>query len=335
MAYPAKLVNLSALLAKSEATYGTAVAVTSSADGQLLALSDRYPGLFTASYAYDGVVGVSPGNLGMLKRVPAVGRTAAGAIPMRAKGAGTTYAATALPNIHTMLKLSGFDSTLNLGTYTYTPTPESTTYSSATMEAYKRGEKWTLRGVLGSWGFDIGSPGIPLHTFDVMGLLDAAIVDAAMIAPTYPTLSTSEPIAAGLALTIGSYITPVVKSASFKMNRQLEPRLDLTSADAHTGFSPAGYDPEFRVTVESSALVYPTASGGFDPYKMRLNAEQIAVSMTVGSTPYNRYTISMPQSQLKDFTFSNEGPVATTELVFQCNNSSPIVQNDSISVVFN
>ena len=336
MGYPAKLLNTKALLAKLEATYGTAIAVTSTADGQLLALGDRTQAIVTPNWVYDGAVGPAPGNLGMLKRVAAVGRSATITVPMRAKGAAATYAATVLPNIHTMLKICGMDSTLNSGTYTYTPTPDSITYSSATMEAYARGQKWTSRGVIGSFSIDAPNAGaIPLWTFDCRGILDTAVADAAIVAPTYPTLTTAEPTATGITLSIGSFVAPTVKSWSFKMNRSIEnPRLDMTAADIHQGFVPAGYEPEFRVTVDSTALTYPNSTSGFDPYKARLNGEAFALALTVGGTALNRWKLNMATAQLAEFTENGEGPVATTELVFRPYNSTPIVQTDCFTVVF-
>jgi hypothetical protein len=336
MGYPAKTMNLSALLAKVEATYGTAVAVTATQDGQLLALSDRFPGLLSFGYVFDGSVGPAPGNMAMLKRLGVLGRTVSGQIPMRAKGAAATYAATVLPNIHTMLKISGFDATLASGAYTYTPTPDSSTYASATMEYYKRGEKWSARGVLADWSMAASSPGAPIHTFDIRGIGDVAVTDAAMVAPTYPTLSTLEPLAAGITTAIGTYASPIIRSCSFKMNRNIDnPRINLNAADIHEGFVPNGYDPELRLVIESTALVYPTAAGGFDPYKMRLNAEVNAVAVTIGATQFNRYTIALPQAQLVDYNLQNDGPVGTVELVFKSYNSTPVIQNDAVTVTFN
>lgn len=332
MPFPAKLANLSALLAGLEATYAVAATLAATSHGQLLALSDRHQAIFTAEHAYQGDLGPAPGNLGMLKRVAAVGRTASGTIPMRFQGAGTTYTTAVLPNIHTMLKISGFDSTLASGTYSYTPTPDSLTYSSATMELYQRGEKWTLLGALASCGFDISAAGPPLWQFETQGILSTAIADSAVAAPTYPNVTVSPPLATGMVLSLGSYTTPKVRAASFRMNRVLSPRLDYTATDAHAGFVPAGYDPELRVTVESAALTYPTASGGFDPYKMRINGEQISVALTVGGTQYNRFVLTGAQAQVKDYQLGNDGAVPTTELVFQLHNSSPIVQNDAVVI---
>lgn len=42
----------------------------------------------------------------------------------------------------------------------------------------------------------------------------------------------------------------------------------------------------------------------------------------------------MGQAQLKEYTLNNEGPVATTELVFQLHNSSPVAQADAVKIVF-
>jgi hypothetical protein len=335
MGYPAKLLNTKALLAKLEATYGTAIAVTATADGQLLALGDRAANVVVPAWAYDGAVGPAPGNLGMLKRVAAVGRTATVTVAMRGKGAAATYAATVLPNLHTMLKICGNDSTLSSSTYTYTPTADSITYSSATMEAYARGQKYSVRGVIGSFSVEATGPGIPLWTFDCRGIFDTAVTDSAIVAPTYPTLTTAEPLATGSVFAIGSYVAPVVKSWSFKQNRRIDnPRLDLSAADAHQGFVPSGYEPEFRIVVESTALTYPNSTSGFDPYKARLNGEAFALSVTVGSTAYNRFIISMAQAQVAEFTESGEGPTATTEIVFKPYNSSPIVQTDAYQIAW-
>lgn len=337
MGYPTKLMNLTALLAKAEATYGTAVAVTATADGHLLALSDRYNGVLTLGYLFDGDIGPSVGNLGPIKRVGSFGRYISGQIPMRAKGAGTTYAATVTPNIHTMLKISGFDATLSSGTYTYTPSVDGITYSSATMEFYKRGEKWTGRGALANWSFSTDGSKVPIHLFDVRAIADTVITDAAMITPTYPALSVAEPIAAGVTCSIGSFVTPVVRSASFNMNRNIETtRGDITSTDGHQGYVPNGYSPELKIVLESTALTYPTAAAGFDPYKMMLNAESNAVALTFGTvgSGYNNWKLNLPQAQLSGYTVNNDGPIATCELTFRAYNSSPIVQNDAVQVIW-
>lgn len=334
MPAPAKLMNLSALLLKAEATYGTAVAVTSTADGHLLALSDRHAGILTLDYLYDGRLGPSPGNLGDLRRVPQAGRAITGDIPMRFRGAGTTYAATVLPSLHTPWKIAGFDSTLSGGFYTYTPTADSLTYSSGTAEYYKRGEKWTSRGTLASWGFQFDGAAPPIHTFGVRGIADTAIADASMVAPTYPNASVVEPLAAGVTCTIGSWTAIGLKSGSFAMNRTMEARVGLEATDAHLGFAPTGYDPELRLVVETSALVGPPyhTVAGLDPYTLRSSANNFAVVLTVGGASFNRFRLNLAQAQLVDAVPGNEGAVATTELVIKPYSSTPVA-NDICSIV--
>lgn len=336
MPAPAKLMNLSALLMKAEATYGTAIAVTATADGHQLALSDRHPGLLTMEYLYDGRLGPSPGNLGDLRRVGQVGRAISGDLPMRFRGAGATYAATVLPNLHTPLRISGFDATLASGAYTYTPTADGVAYTSATAEYYKRGEMWRSIGTLASWGFRIEGAAPPIHTFSIRGIASVAVADAAMVAPTYPNASVSPPVAAGLVCTIGSWTAVGVKSATFALNRSFEPRVGLEAADAHLGFVPTGYDPELRIVVDTTALVgspYHT-SAGFDPYLLRSSANNFAVALTVGSTTGNRFILNLPQAQLVDAVLGNEGGVATTELVIKPYASTPVA-NDILNLVVN
>lgn len=336
MPAPAKLMNLSALLMKAEATYGTAVAVTATADGHLLALSDRHPGLLTMEYLYDGRLGPAPGNLGDLRRVGQVGRSISGELPMRFRGAGTTYAATVLPSLHTPWKIAGFDSTLGSGAYTYTPTADSTTYSSATVEYYKRGEMWRSLGTLADWGFRVEGAAPPIHTFNVRGIGSVAVTDAAMVAPAYLNASVAPPVATGVTCTIGSWTAVGLKSATFALNRSMEPRVGIEATDAHLGFVPSGYDPELRLVVESTALVgtpYHTAAG-FDPYVLRSSANNFAVVLTVGSTAYNRFTLNLPQAQVVDAVLGNEGAVATTELVIKPYHSTPVA-NDILNVVCN
>lgn len=338
MSYPAKLMNTCALLSKLESTYGTAVTPAATADGQLMALSDRHQSIFTPEYNYDGAQGPAPGNLGMLKRIAAVGRTATGNVPMRAKGYGAAHTSTELPNIHVMAKISGMDSTIGSGAVTYTPTPDSATYSSATTELYQRGEKWRLRGCLASMGFEGQGAAAPIFNFQTRGIFNTVVADATLAAPTYPTLTVDEPHNVSVAMTFitstGTWTATGLRSYSFSDNREFSERIDLTQADAHAGWAPAGYDPEFRVTVESTALTYPTTTGGFDPYKMRLNGEEVAVSMTVGSVGGVQWVFAMPQCQVSGYDQGSDGAVATTELVLKPYNSSPIVQDDAYSITF-
>jgi hypothetical protein len=65
-----------------------------------------------------------------------------------------------------------------------------------------------------------------------------------------------------------------------------------------------------------------------------LNGEAFALSVTTGGSALNRWKIVMAQAQLVSFSEQSEGPVATTELVFAPHNSSPIVQTDAYTVVF-
>ncbi|HEV8456378.1 MAG TPA: hypothetical protein VGQ24_15885, partial [Gemmatimonadales bacterium] len=136
MPAPAKLSQILAMLGKEETTYGSAVALTTTADGIQLQFDNRDFPWASLDYAFDGDLGPSVGNLGTVLRAGKAGRSLQYEAPTRAKGAGAAYSAAVLPSIHRLLKASGFDAALTTTTgsekYVYTPSAPGTTYTSLT-----------------------------------------------------------------------------------------------------------------------------------------------------------------------------------------------------------
>lgn len=334
--YPAKLMNLQALLAKVEATYGVAVAVAATADGQLLAISDRYPGLASLRYSDNGDMGPSPGNLGGLRRVGSVGRSIVLPVTMRFKGGGTTYATTVTPNIDTFLQIGGLTPTLAGGAYTYVPTVDGITYKSATAEYYKRAEKWTARGMLGNIKLTVDGPKAPLWLFDTVAICDTTISDSSIAAPTYPNGSVQEPVAQGCTFTMGSFVTPELKSLEFDFGRSIDnPRWDLTQAQGLAGFTPGGYSPTLKVKIASTALVASPfhTSAGLDAYRLQEAANNFGAALIMTGGSYNGFNLSMPQVQVSDVQADNENGEATWTITMVPYNSTPVVQTDIFSIV--
>lgn len=340
MPFPDKLMNLSALLAKLETpSYGTSMAPLAAAtDGQLLDLNDRHQGLFSLGYLFDGRLGPSPGNMGDLPTVGMLGRKVTGEAPMRPKGSGAAYSASVLPNIHLMRLISGFDHTVvttpGSESVTYRLTADGLAYKSATAEYFKRGEKWTAVGMLANWKSVFENMAPAMDLFDTRAICTAEIVDAAMVAPTYPALAVRPPANVGMVVTIGSYLTARVLRAEYNTNRTIDTeRMSLTAADGHLGFVPSGVSPEIRMTIEAPPIVAGPfhTSAGLDPYNLAKSANVLAVSIKQGSVQYNRRTIAMPTAQLVDFTPSNDGPKATLDLVFRGHASTPVLQQDLLT----
>lgn len=339
MPVPAKLVTLLGLLGKEEATYGTAIALTTTSDGLLMQFTDRNIGApATIEYAYDGDLGPSVASGATTKRAAPAGRSFRASLPFRAKGAGSAYAAATVPNLHKILKASGLDAALTSTTgsekWTYTPTAEGTTYTSLTLNAYARGELWAASGVVGNLtvAFDTQAP--PVWTFDCRGIASAP-TDASVPQITYPSFSTIPPLASSATVVIGSYTTnAIVLGGSFTFGRGIDnPRVPISGT--HLGFVPSGRAPRLTLTIEQSAFVgspYHT-SAGIDPTLLREAATSITASVQFGSTQYNRYKIELATAQLVNVTPANNGPVATVTLEFAGHGSTPTT-NDDLTITF-
>lgn len=340
MPAPSKLIHVIGLLAKPESVYGTPVALDEDEDGQLMAMDSRdYGAPLTIAYTDDGDLGPAVGELGRIRRVGPIGRSATIPIPMHFRGAGAAYSASAVPSVHSLLKACGFDATLDdteaAEKYTYAPTAAGSVGTSLTMECYARGEKYPLAGVIGNFSIEAPNGKPPKWMFDFSGLLSAEVSDASVPAITYPLLTVMPPHAAGLAITIGNFTTKaVVRALSFKLNREISPRPAISVGDGHAGFVPWGRQPTLTVTVEAPAFQATPFhhADGIDPLSLVKGAIVIAAAVQFGSVKYNKFKINLPTAQVVDARPGQDGPVATWELDIVGHSSTPIAKDD-ISIV--
>jgi hypothetical protein len=342
MPAPGKLVHTIAVLLKEESTYGTPVALAAATDAFQMFYDGRDFGApLNIAYAEDGDLGVPVGELGRLKRVTPSGRSATLQLPSLFRGGGAAYSASVLPSIHRLMKAMGFDATLDATggaeKYTYAATAAGGVGTSLTMEAYARQipggnvEKFPLTGAIGTFAIEAQNAKPPRWMFDLSSLINGEIVEAANISPTYPLLTVDPPKAAGMAIGIGSFAAnAVVRSWSYRHQREILPRPSLSSADATAGFVPGGRQPMITVTVEASAFVGTPfhASGGIDPYRLHKDAPTLVFTLTVGSVQFNRFKINMPQAQVVEVRPGQDGAVATVELDIIGHQSTPILKDD-------
>lgn len=341
MPVAAKTINVLGATAKLETNYATAETLTTT-DGLLLTFPDRNVGsIVQVAYAFDGQVGINPGNLGNAALAQPGGKSFTGPLPMRFKGAGAAYNTTVTPALaHLMLQIAGFTGTLSTTSgaesWTYAPTAATTAYKSATMDLYARGEKWPLKGVVTDWEFTFDNPAPPTHTFTISGIANGDVTDVALPTITYPANTVLPPNANGISMVIGDFTTnAVVYSGSFRLGRTIEPRVALTSGTGHEGFIPGGRNPELTVVVEDTAFVaspYHSAAG-LDPIKLREAATPITVSVKFGSTQYNRWKLTLSNAQLFNVTPTAVNRAAAWELVFRPSTSTPVADDD-LSVLF-
>lgn len=284
----------------------------------------------TTEYDYDGRrAGKQPATQGMALNVAPSSRFSKVQLAHEVHGGGSQYSPSVVPSLHTLLRLAGMDAAYITDTsYTYTPSGEAAGFASGAVEVYRRGQLWTLNGGYGE-GFTLaaeaGRPSI--LTVPLMGRLPAIPTDTALPAVTYP--SVLPPKALAMAVAINSVATARVRSFSLEHTRNLAPRLFDASTGVHGGFTP-GAEREFKLMLTVEAVALAT----LNPYNLANAMTAIPVTLTVGATQFNRYTLAAAQAQIEEVVDGNEGPVATWDLTLALKTSTPAA-NDEVSLLFN
>jgi hypothetical protein len=312
-----KLVTLYGLLIKLEASYNAGGGVAAATDGVLL----MEPADLSIGYVHEGERGRAPGSGGRLRRGRPSGKFGETTLKVEGRGRGSAYGASALPEVHALMRLSGHnavvDSTLSSEKVTYTPASALADFGSGVAEGYARGQKYPLTGIYADFGFTIDGPGFLVFEFPISGLV-GTVADASVPAITYS--GAEPPKAVSIALTIGAF-SPVVRSVSFKANRKRSARADV-NAPGHKGFSMGSREPEMEIVVEAAALAT------FDPYAARDQATQYAVELTVGDTQYNRMKFTAAKAQIANVVDGEDEETALWTLTMPLAPSTPVANDD-------
>lgn len=316
-----------------EGSYGAGGAFTYPADAVLV--EERVE--LVPVYNVDGERSPGTGQGGRYFKVSPGGRHADFTVAALARGANAAYSASVFPpDLHVLLRACGLsvttDVTVSAESQTYAP--DTTPDGSAALEAYTRGEKFLLTGVLGSLSFEIAGPAFARFEFALRGIMDTAPSDAAV-----PDLSGipqhQPPKAEAITLNIGDYAAPRVKAVRFNENRNLQNRNDLNAASGFAGIGQGFRNPLLEVDIEQSALVGTPfhAAGGIDAYALHEAATALGLDFTVGSVQYNRFTFDCNQAQITDLSKGEEGEVALWTVQFGLAQTVP-GGDDDYSLIF-
>lgn len=324
-----KLITVLGFLAKLEGSYNAGATVTAADDGHQLAELPE----FTPEWGNDGVRGAPPATFGHQRKVAPTGRHGGIPLKLEAKGAGSAYSASVVPQAHVLLRAAGFDaaltSTAGAEKYVYTPTAGPTGFASLAGELYARGEKWPFTGGYLDWELGADGPGIPLWAFTLRGLLTVDPTDVAVPSITYPLAAIDPAKAVGASLlSINAVTSLVLRSWSIKGNREIAPRLNQNTAAGLAGFAPGRRAPTLELTFETPA------KATFDPEALWKAATEMATTITVGSVQYKKFNAVMPKVQIASApTFSADGNISLTTLSCQLNPST-LTANDELTLTF-
>lgn len=289
---PTKRTRLTGLLARIEAVYGTDIVPVAATDGIQLE-EHLWSSIDVDHLEQNERKDVAGQRMGRHASAQPSGRFAKLTITVAVKGAGAAYAAATRPEMDVLLRIAGFeptvDATVGAETITYVPIDEG--HESATLYAYSAG---SLFKVVGCRGRLVSLTSIPARIcvarFEIQGLLLEDPTDVSLPAITYPGRLVKPPVSDKV-VTLGTYGAP---SGSFTLefNTELPAKPRGGTPGGHAGYDIMGYDPTAKVLVDS-----PTKAV-WNPWAVHAAGTLLAWEHAIGGTQYNRLTLAGPAARI-------------------------------------
>lgn len=334
MSTAAKLNQVVGVLAKEEADPNVAETLSNSADGCTPYIGDGDPEAPTPiEYVYDGNIGGAAGSLAPQKRTTPNGKFRAFQFKALPKGLGSAYSGSAYPplEVHRWLKGAGYTATYSATPtpqWSYTPTAVGTTPTHLTVSYYAQGSQYDHTGVQCDFSYETQGLGVPIWTFDSRGVASAPS-DAALPSITYTAPTVIPPVASAVVTSFNAVTSLTVRKVMFKRNRSNSTaRIAQNLSGGHAGFIYGRYSPEWEIEVERPAR------STFDPEALMAAATSIDLSITFGSTQYNKWKHSTAQGQIIAVGPGADGGLATVSFTVRGFASTPSA-NDAETILFN
>jgi len=298
------------VLAKKEASYASTGSTFSTTTTDSVQTSELP--VINISYVYDGARPNSPSTAGALPYVAPAGRFSEVNLVMEARGSGSAYAssATTPPDVHALLLSCGLTGSYSASQeWVYSPVGPCDTGESVALKLYARGEIYTVIGGRSTFQLASDNASPAQYTFDIQGLMSGSVVDDNVASITYSTVL--PPKTDDINLVMGTFSTAIVRSFNLTYGREITPRVNINTTDAHSGFAGGRRDMTFTVNIET-----PDESD-FDIYSLQENGTQFAVTFTIGSTTGNKITVTLPNCQIIGISNGEDGAVSTSELTIK------------------
>ncbi|HEX8276030.1 MAG TPA: hypothetical protein VF615_25560 [Longimicrobiaceae bacterium] len=287
-----KRVRLTGLLAKIETEYGTDSLPVPGTNG--IQLEEHiWSNIDVDHLEQNERKDVAGARMGRHASAQPSGRFAKLTLTVGVKGAGAAYAAATRPEMDVLLRIAGFqatvDATATSESITYVPIDEA--HESATLYAYSAG---SLFKVVGCRGRLVSLTSIParicIARFEVMGLLLEDPTDVALPAIVYAGRNVKPPVSDQV-VTLGTYGAP---SGSFTLefNTELPAKPRGGTPGGHAGYDIMGYDPTAKVQIDS-----PTKAV-WNPWAIHAAGTLFAWEHAIGGSQYNRLTIAGPAARI-------------------------------------
>jgi hypothetical protein len=296
-----------------QTTRNVATAPVPATDGMLPFLGDSIPD-------FDQLQAINDGSRGRSGSTSARRRSAAPTglwrmIPYRyvMRGRpGTAYTGSIRPprEQHLSLLASGY-----VATFSASPTPrwiytrypvEQLNNSILTMDGWARAQRFRFSDVVGDFSFEAANTGEIIANPQLRGIYVEHVTAATLPAELTGALAGYDapdlvtPVATGITLTIGDFLTVRAASTSFASNTNIgNPVVRQDAPTGLRGWVLDGFDPQLTCMVEATPLVgspFHTASG-WDLERMWQNATVVPIALQYG-TAGNAIRVEIDNAQL-------------------------------------
>ena len=312
------LVNREVILAKVESTYNTDSTPAGATDAVLVE---------NPSWSMEGTRMIDRptvrNNIGTLQQIYA-GTLMQVSFDVELKGAGSAYSASNVPEIDALMRSCGFSSTVDTtpSSETVTYAPVSTGHESCTIYYYQDGLRHIITGCRGNVSFNMETGNYGRASFTMTGHA-SAVSDTAMATPTY--LSTVPPAIIGGAFTIDSY-SAVISALSFDASNTIATPPDFNAADGYSAVQITKRD--FNGSFDPEAVLVATEA--FEA-NFKGGASMALATGDIGSTQYNKYSVSMPAVYYRSMSMGDRDGVRVYDMPFGAAESSG---DDEVSILF-
>lgn len=323
-------IEVKAVLAKIESTYGTDATPSSGSDE--IQVMENFWTNITIDHLQDNELdgmGTGFGRPGG-ESPQSTGQFANFNLTLPIKGLGSAFSSSNVPELDVLLRASGLNQSIDTtsGSETINYTPQNSGFESASIYLYTGNKEYKLVGCLATVEFIFNAGEIPQASFDITGLVSAINEAGVPGSLSYPGGSIAPPVVTSAGFTIDGNDPDDFTSFSVDLQTEIAERPGGNASDGHAGYWFADMDPVAEADYEVFAL------STHDPYTLRDNGTEFAWDLgTLGSTQYNQIDISGPAGRINNVSHNERNGLAAYTAQWICRNSDKTSQ-DSVDLQF-
>lgn len=213
------------------------------------------------------------------------------------RGLGSSYSASAVPEMHALLQAFGFSATFSVNKWIYDTA--STSLKTATIYGFRgtaQGNfiKHVITAARGKSLIIKFPAGQPAEVTAVLRGIWNLPTDTTNLVPTYQTAAPPLFEAAGGSFSLGAFSAGVVRDTTLTIDSPLQARLSANVADALAGYQQTKRNMTFEASFEAGRV------SDYDLYTAWKGATGQALAIALGSASNNKLAVAASTATIQD-----------------------------------